>query len=439
MAARSFRMYGKKRGHRRTGSKMLGNVGEALVLLFFLALGTGFTVALLKMPVLPEWRANHDFAETKGVVRDVRVGQQTDSQGTSYRAEVLVRYTADNETLQAWTYDVTYNTAWAYSSDRASRQKMIDAFEPGGTYPVWYDPRQPDMAVVVRGYSGWLWTLLLLPASFIVIGGGGLIYALLKWGKSTEHLAAMTQLAARLELFDESTPAAKDFPNVPRDANLTNSPGTRLKYRLPIAATDGWKLATIGLVTLAWNGIVIALAIMAGRQIAAGQTDPWLILFIVPFLAGGVALVYFFIRQALISTGIGTTQLEISDHPLFPGRHYDLWISQAGRLTMKSLAVDLVCDEQATYLQGTDTRTHSCRVFEQSIFRRQDFDIPLGVPFEQQCRIEIPAAAMHSFRADHNEVQWRLIVRGEAGGWPPFARSFPVVVYPQPAAAKRAG
>jgi hypothetical protein len=428
-------MYGKKRGNRRTGSKALASAGEAAAFAFFLALGTWFMVLLVRMPVLPEWRANHDFVETTGVVTGVQVSQPADQAG--YRAVVQIRYTADGKIREHSTYDITFETPWALSSDRSGPEALIGRFEPGKTYPCWYDPRDPDTVVVSRGYSGWLWSLLILPASFIVIGGGGLIYAGLQWGKSTERLAAQAQLAGRLEQFDESTAGAKDFPNVPRDANLTNSPGTRLKYRLPIITTYGWRLAAVTLLALVWNGIVVALFVMAVRRSIAGHGDVWLYVFLVPFLAGGLWLMYFLVRQVVIASGVGPTQLEVSDHPLFPGRHYDLLLSQAGRLTMKSLVVDLVCEEQATFRQGTDTRTHSCRVYQSRIVDRQQFDIPQGLAFQQQCRIEIPAEAMHSFRADHNEVQWKFIVRGEAGGWPPFERSFPIVVYPKPAGGRR--
>jgi hypothetical protein len=37
---------------------------------------------------------------------------------------------------------------------------------------------------------------------------------------------------------------------------------------------------------------------------------------------------------------------------------------------------------------------------------------------------------MHSFHAAHSSVSWKLVVRGEAAGWPAFERGFPVVVYP---------
>ena len=37
---------------------------------------------------------------------------------------------------------------------------------------------------------------------------------------------------------------------------------------------------------------------------------------------------------------------------------------------------------------------------------------------------------MHSFRASHNQIQWKLVVCGEIEGRHPFQRSFPVIVRP---------
>jgi hypothetical protein len=426
-------MYGKKRGHRRTGSSAWGSLGEAAVFAFFLALGTVFLVLLLKMPVLPEWRANHEFAETTGAVLQKRV--MPNLEGTSYRAEILVRYTVGDRQYEYWTYDITFNSPWAYSSNYDLRQAEIDRFRVATPCPVWYDPEDPATAVVVRGYSVWLWSLLLLPVSFIVIGGTGLVYAVLGWGKSREHLAAVSQLGRRLELFEESTPLARDYPNVPRDANLTNSPGTRLKYRLPITTTQGWKLIAAALVALGWNAIAVFFlvkALSSASDSGAHAVNWRLLLFTLPFLAVGIGMIYFLIRQFLIATGLGPTHLEISDHPLLPGRFYDLFLSQAGRLTMNLLEIDLVCEEQATYRQGTDTRTEQRRVYAARVFERRKFDIPPGMPFEQQCRIEIPPGAMHSFQADHNAVQWRFVVRGEVTGWPKYERVFPIIVFPKP-------
>jgi len=429
-------MYGKKRGHRRTGSQRLASLGEALVSGFFLALGLWLTIVLLRMPVLPEWRANHDFVQSTGVVTDKKVFSVEEGDHLRYRAGVQVRYSVGSEAREQWTYDIKFGSSYSLANDRPSRLALLEPFEKGHSYPVWYDPQSPDIVVLVRGYSGWLWSLLLVPAAFVLIGGAGIYHTLRNWGKSAEHLAAARQLAARLELLEDAVPANKDFPNVPRDANLTNSPGTRLNYRLPINTTAGWKLAAAVAVSLLWNGIIIGFVALAVRHWLLGTIDWGLLAFIVPFLAIDLWLVRHLVRRVLHATGIGPTQLEISDHPWFPGRHYDLFLTQAGLATLEFLDVDLVCEEQATYVQGTDTRTERCHTYQRRAFRREAFDIPQGLPFEQQCRIEVPVSAMHSFRADHNEVRWKFVVRGQAAGWPPFEREFPIIVYPHPTAPR---
>ena len=93
-------------------------------------------------------------------------------------------------------------------------------------------------------------------------------------------------------------------------------------------------------------------------------------------------------------------------------------LSQGGRLDLRSLEVLLACDEKATYHQGTDTRTEMRRVYERAIHRAAATEIRPDTPFAAECRLEIPAGAMHSFKADHNEILWRLVVRGEPVGDP---------------------
>ena len=147
-------------------------------------------------------------------------------------------------------------------------------------------------------------------------------------------------------------------------------------------------------------------------------------------LAGGAVLAVFFVRQLMVTTGIGPTFVEISEHPLLPGGQYRLYVSQAGRLKMRSLDVALVCEEEATYRQGTNTRTESREVCRQPLLHREEFQVLPGEPFATECVLRVPAGAMHSFKAAHNEVQWRIVVQGDVADWPEFRRSFPVIVHP---------
>ena len=175
---------------------------------------------------------------------------------------------------------------------------------------------------------------------------------------------------------------------------------------------------------------------MAVRSFLAGSPDWLMTLFIVPFLVVGVALVVVFARLLRHTAGIGPTLVEISDHPLLPGNGYRLFLSQSGNLTLKSIEVSLICEEEAVFRQGTNARTESREVFRQSLYAGGGAIIRPGEPLEAECDLPIPAEAMHSFRASHNQVQWKLIVRGEIVGWHGFQRSFPVVVRPLPAAAR---
>jgi hypothetical protein len=104
---------------------------------------------------------------------------------------------------------------------------------------------------------------------------------------------------------------------------------------------------------------------------------------------------------------------------------------------MNSLNVVLACDELATFRQGTDTRTETRRVFEQTVYSREGFEIDPATPFEHEWQMQIPIGSMHSFKSTHNEVRWLLLVKGDVVGWPNFERDYPLIVYPS--GATRAG
>ena len=72
----------------------------------------------------------------------------------------------------------------------------------------------------------------------------------------------------------------------------------------------------------------------------------------------------------------------------------------------------------------------SLSVVEESVYRRGEFDLRHGVPFEARFPIAVPAGTMHSFKSAHNEIRWKILVKGDVAGRPGFARSFPVIVRP---------
>ncbi len=426
--SRWFRFYEKKRGDRRTGSKQFASLGEALFFSVFLLAGAVFFAIMFANLVIPEWSANRFFAETPCVVDRVVIHESDGTDGgIVYRPDIHIHYTVGGTRYDTVTYNIQRDT---YSS-RAAAETRAEPFVAGREYPCWYDTMNPATAVLVRGYSGFVYVVLLVPISFIVIGGGGLIYTISHWGTSAERRASLAQQAARIDVFETNDQQQDQYPAIPCDANLTNSPGTTLAYRLPVAVEPGWALFLALAACVFWNGIVAMFVVMVIQGHRRNEPDWGLTVFVAPFVLIGIGLMIYLARQLFVTTGIGATRIEISDHPLKPGERYEILIAQAGRLSINSLEVLLACDEWATYRQGTDTRTESRRVCIRPVFRRESFGIHPGVPFESRCPLEIPRDAMHSFKTDHNEINWKLIVRGDVAGWPNFDREFPVFVYPQ--------
>ncbi len=271
-------------------------------------------------------------------------------------------------------------------------------------------------------------------ASLIVTGGGGLIFRVAQVASSQERRNVLASRAANIELIGiellGDNAAGIRYPAVPDETFFKNSPGTRLLYRLPSTGAAIWKLSAATIFCLIWNGLSCVLVVLAFNTHRGGAPDWFLTVFVVPFVGVGVWAIYYFIRQLSMHAGIGATAVEISDLPLVPGRRYEVFVAQWGKLQMDSLDLDLVCDEEALFQQGTNLRLETKRVRSQRVFHQENFSIlPNGV-FEAECEIEIPADAMHSFQSAHNAIHWKLVVRGSARGWPEYERSFPVLIHP---------
>ena len=374
--ARSFRYYGKKRGNRRTGSPTLASAGEALFCAVFLLLGCGGIVLFFSTLVVPEWRVNHEFVESTCKVLDKQIGEKWGEDGPLYWPEIRIEYGV----ITTLSY---YDIHHAYSSSRADAQTILERFAiydkaENNCYPCWYDPIDPYTVVLVRGYRWWIWLAFTVPVSFVVIGAGGLIYILLHWGKSAERRAAMVQRAQERDFFSASGNGGRPYPFVPDGADMTNSPGTKLRFRLPMATSPGWALFGTLAFCVIWNGIVSVFAVFAIRDHMANRPDWFLTIFMIPFVLIGVGAIVVLVRQLMVATGIGPTLLEISDHPLFPAGEYRLFLSESGRLTFHAVRVSLICEESATYRQGTNTRTETQEVYRKELFCRDEFQIERG-------------------------------------------------------------
>jgi hypothetical protein len=127
---------------------------------------------------------------------------------------------------------------------------------------------------------------------------------------------------------------------------------------------------------------------------------------------------------------LGGPAAEVTPHPLFPGEPYQIFLSWRGPLRLRSLTVALVCEEEATYRQGTDTRKETRRVHYEEVARQEGLLIDRDFPWEFRHQSRLPAGAMHSFEAGHNKVSWMIRVEGDVPGRPRLRHDFPLAVYP---------
>ena len=154
--ARYFRYFEKKRGHRRTGSRLLGNVGEAVFYAVLLVVGCACIVFGVVWLIIPEWRVNHGFVEQPCKVIETRVAEIESEKGILFQPEVKIEYEAGGVTYSSKTYDIHHATR----GTRDEAQAAIGRFVVGQSYPCWYDPADPQTVVLVRGYQWWIWPAL---------------------------------------------------------------------------------------------------------------------------------------------------------------------------------------------------------------------------------------------------------------------------------------
>jgi hypothetical protein len=394
---------------------------------------------------LPQWRVNRRFVETTcRITAPPRVEIRESPEGRSFRPAVPFSYQVDDTTYHSDQFDVT--PIWpvegadaqqlaagpvlapTWLAEREAAEEIANRYQAGQTYPCWYDRNEPQMAVLVRWHRFSYWTVLLLPSALLAIGLGGLAYTFWQSYASRERRAALAKRASDIELFNDQRVSAGEYPTVPPDSDFKNSPGTTLAYRLPTASSTGWKLFGAIVSCLLWNGLTLFFLLLAVSRHLSGKHDWLLSLMVIGFAAGGVWLVVHFLQQFVAASRVGSTRLEISAHPLVPGESYDVFISQSGRAGIEKLDLSLVCEEQATYCQGTDAITDNKTVDVIPVLETNDIPPLSGKPFETRCVLSVPASAMHSFRSRHNKVDWKLVVRSKPPRWEARQRCFPVLV-----------
>lgn len=412
----------------------------------------GFIVVFFWM-IMPQWRFFNEYQKTQCTVvgRGVVNMPNTDL----YRPQIHIRYTAPTPILSdksgktilkkydIWTYDFNTLRNSGYSYQKSEALKLLDSFKIGGKYICWYDPHNPKKAVLFYNWSWTNITLLIVPVSLFLLGLGPLIHLYVyRSGHSQEKVAHLfsalqnrpsdnpEELSSQNASDNQSPELVKQYPYSPSIRNIIDSPGVKMKYRLPLDNSPIGSLGVILMLCIAWGVLCIACVSVALGGFLDRQPDWVLTGFILPFVLIWIGLFFYFFRNLQLATSVSPTLMEINDAPLHPGQTTTALLIQMGGLYIFKLDVNLVCEEEAVYSYGTDIRSEKTVVYRSNLLSEKDFNIVLDERFEKTFELTIPQDAMHSFDSSHNRISWHLEVYGEAEDRQPFTRSFVLVVNP---------
>lgn len=372
----------------------------------FLAIGWLFFHLFFLRPALGVLAAR-SWTEASCTVLESRVAESSDSDGTTYKPDILYSYSMGGIAYQSRRYEFLD----AYSSGYDGKAEIVARYPPGSRTVCYVDPDDPNEAVLTRGFSpGYLFGLL--PLLFVAVGAGGLVWAVRQRaapGPSPAESAAKTASAFGVT-FPTGVPAGAAGP-----------------LELRPQATRLGKLIALIFLSLFWNGIVSLFVWQAVKLWRAGEPDGCMTLFLVPFVLVGLLLIYGTFHQFLVLFN-PRLKLTLSRSVLAPGERAVLqWSLLGGGAGVRRLRVVFEGREEATYRRGTDTCTDRETFATIPIVDTdQPFQIPAG-----SASFEVPAGTMPSFSADHNKIVWTLKAVCEIPRWPDSEDEYEIVVAPR--------
>ena len=405
---------------------------EALAFATILVVGIVIFILQLSTWAIPKLTLYQEFVPSRGTIVDSRIAEKIFGTETRYRPEVLLEHAVNNHPYRVWTFEYhTLRPNDGFAADRNIAELALEPFAVGQRVHCWYRINHPEQAIVFWEVSIWGWFLLLLSFALIILGLIGLPQSFRLLAVSKERQAALLTLPKE-GLPKDGAKRTTDWPTIPDIRGINESPGTHLSYRLPLGHRPIFPLVGQTLVAIAWTVIALVILIQSFFDASDVLWDYILnIAFRGLFCGVGIALFYGVARQLWITFRVAPTLLELSDHPIYPGRKYRILLHQDGILRFQNLSVDLVCEEIARFHQGTDTVTHRQDVFRQTIFSRSDFRTTPDEPLHEEFLVQLPEGAMHSFRQKNNEVAWKLEFVANLAGWSELRRDCPIVVRPR--------
>jgi hypothetical protein len=242
------------------------------------------------------------------------------------------------------------------------------SFKTGQAYPCWYDPANPEQAVLKRQVFGPLYALLAVPLLFVLVGGNMLFLALRPVAPvALPGLDAGDALAVRLR------------------PELTGRQAAGCLAAVAIAGTAG---------VVAFFAFLVR-----SRSLLSGDGLTTLAL----FAAAVDGFVIYHLVRTLRGLGLPDPVVEIEREPLHPGEKARLLVRQPGPARFDAFRVSVLCEEQG----GRGTR----QSHRKQLVNKQGVEVALAGDLVESLTIEIPADASTSLKELQTIVTWKIVVQ----------------------------
>jgi hypothetical protein len=359
----------------------------------FMLFGLGFS-AIFAWPMTEILQAR-GWRETPCTILTSEVRSHRGSKGGStYSVEVTYEYVVNEQTYTSSRYKFMTGSSSGYDGKKA----VVDRLRPGTKTVCYVDRRNPSEAVIERGFTADL-MFALIPLTFVAVGTGGLFVLMVRKGKpKSPHERAAAAGAAPPK-------GAKG------ELKASTSPGARLGCAIFLAVF--------------WNGILSFFVVDMVQDWSKGRFDGCATAFMLPFVLVGLGILVF-VGYCFLALFNPRPKVRMHGEPTL-GETIEVEWEIAGNCDrMTRFSILLEGREEATYRRGTSTTT------EKSIFESVELaaitrskDMRRG-----KVKASIPAASMHSFKADNNKFVWHLRVEGQIPRWPDVSEEYEIEVKP---------
>jgi hypothetical protein len=350
-----------------------------------------------------------DWSHERCTVEHSSVVSHRSDDGTTYSVDILYRWDRGMGTERSSRYSFFGGSSSGYDGKR----EIVGRYPVGSEVACLVHPTRLHEAVLEPGLTAHAW-IALLPGVFLLFGLGLIV-------GGSRHRARRERMRAQAELGRTPFPADDPVFGVLPAFEITSGP-----TRLVASATRFKRLAGVLFAAVFWNGIVGVFAKQAWDDLQRGKPEWGLMLFLVPFVLVGVALVFGVVHALLALRNARPVVVASTSTPRLGDRVDLQWRFEGRAARVEHVRLILKGSEKATYRVGTNTHTATDEFLKQVLV-----DLPApACTLGGSVSVTLPAGAMHSFKSDHNEIVWELALEGEIPRWPDVCESYPITVLP---------